>query len=39
MNLFEIELNDSFFFKMVHLLPENDFHRFYRQNNIYTSYN
>lgn len=39
MNLFEIELNDSFFFKNGSpFLPENDFHRFYRQNNIYTSY-
>ncbi len=39
MSLFEIELNDNFFFKNGSpFLTEDDFHRFYRQNNIYTGY-
>lgn len=39
MSLFEIELNDNFFFKNGSpFLTENDFHKFYRQNNIYTGY-
>lgn len=39
MSLFEIELNDNFFFKNGSpFLREDDFHRFYRQNNIYTGY-
>lgn len=39
MSLFEIELNDNFFFKNGSpFLTEQDFHRFYRQNNIYTGY-
>jgi len=39
MSLFEIELNDNFFFKnRSPFLAENDFYRFYRQNNIHTGY-